>query len=547
MSRRVCSLLVAVFILALVLFPGSSKAADPFALSVADSTLADPTKALSDLNDSVSVHELYSALSLSTPVFKEGNAFSVNSSLTLFGTDLSFSGVMKLNPGATSGAAVASLSADLTSGSLTLGTLTASAATLEMVIVNGDDGNAGAVYARITPKFTVGNVDLNSTVSINATDAGLTFLESLTKTAGAELKLIDFIPDASALTALSGFSFESLTRTAYGLSVTGRISGQSVTVADDLTKEKSFTVTGNGLKLTNFISEASALAALSAFAFEKLTYSTDSLTVVGKISGQAVTVVKDLTGDSAYTVTGAGLKLTDFIKPSSSVPALSEFAFSKLTHSSSVVTVAGEINGEATSVVFDLTNTKSYTVTGTGLTLKNFVSDAKSVPFLSKYVFTKMTHSAAGIVIDGQVGGRDVTVTDDLKTKKTFSLTGAELKLTDFISDASDIAFFKEFDFKKLVYSDSVLTVTGEASSIDVTITDDLTKPDTYSATGVDLILTDFVAEASAIPFLSNFAFESMTHSGSIVTIAGKVGGKAVTVTDDQTKKKSYSVTGAGL
>jgi hypothetical protein len=359
------------------------------------------------------------------------------------------------------------------------------------------------------------------------------------KVTGADLELTDFVTQASALPFLKSFAFDSLSYSAKGITVSGKIGGGAVSIAKSLSKP-GFDVTGGNLQLANFVPAVSKVSFLSDFAFDGLDYTAGAIKVAGKINGKSVAVAKSLS-DKTFSVTGADLKLTDFIASAGKIPFLGTFAFDGFSYSPTEITVTGKIDGKGLKVVED-SATKHFSVTGADLTLPDFVPQSAQVPFLTKFAFDSLDYSPTGIDVKGKINGKALEVAHDL-TKDSFSVTGDDLTLTDFVAEASKVTFLNKFAFDSLLYSPAEISISGKINNKAVSVVRKKASKE-FDVTGADLKLSDFVASVAKVGFLDTFAFDSLTYKTTEITVTGKMGGKAISV--DKTLGKDGSFTAKG-
>lgn len=358
---------------------------------------------------------------------------------------------------------------------------------------------------------------------------------------GESLKLADFVPEASQVAFLDLFAVDSVRRSPDEFLVTGKAAGKAVTVDDHLASNV-FTVTGAGLKLQDFFPAAAEIPALNAFAFEKFTHTADAVTAAGRVNNKAVSVQSG-PGEGEFTVKGDALKLQDFIPQAAKVPYLANFAFLSLTRAAAVLKVEGTINNKNVTVTLDKA-AKTYTASGSGLQLADFVPDAAKLPYLARFDLSKVQERPDGVLVAGDVDGKAVTV-EYFRADASFKVTGDGLQLKDFVPQAAGVSYLDNFKFDSLRYAASVLEVTGRINDKGVTVKKTLGAPD-FSVTGDDLKLADFIPGADQVPCVSAFALDSVRRSDAELGIAGKVNGKPVSITDSFADER-VQMTGPGL
>ncbi|MFA6317081.1 MAG: ricin-type beta-trefoil lectin domain protein, partial [Elusimicrobiota bacterium] len=359
---------------------------------------------------------------------------------------------------------------------------------------------------------------------------------------GADLKASDFIPQAAAVPLLGRFAFESLSQTASGLAVTGKIDGKAVSLRQDLAG-KSLDVSGDNLKLSDFIPQAAGLPLLDRFAFTGFSRTGSSVTVSGTIDNKAVSVSKDDAKDETV-VTGADLKLTDLVPAASELPVLSKFAFDRASLSAAVLAVSGRINGISVSVTLDRED-KSFTVESAGLKLSDFIPETASLPILNQFTLKSVSRKGTKTSVTGAISGKNASVSVD-SGQDSFTVTGDNLTLASFIPETSKVPLLDKFAFQSLSRSPAALSVTGTVNSKAVSVAQTYADK-TLQVKGADLKLADFVPAVSAVPFLNEFAFDLLDISSSALTVSGKISGKAVAVRRGLGDDPSFTATGDAL
>jgi hypothetical protein len=358
---------------------------------------------------------------------------------------------------------------------------------------------------------------------------------------GDGLKLVDFVPEAAQIAFLDAFALDGVRSTPGEFVVTGKVNGKAVLVDDHITSN-IFTVTGDGLKLRDFFPESTDVPALNNFAFESLTHTADGVTVTGKVNGKAVLVARAIGADT-FTVKGDALKLADFVPAAAKVSYLNNFAFVSLTWHPGTLEVAGTVNAKNVTVTLDK-EAKTYTASGSGLQLADFVPEAAKLPYLARFDLTKVQERPDGVLVAGDVAGKAVSV-DYNRTAASFKVTGDGLQLKDFIPQAAGVGYLDNFKFEGLLYSASGIEVTGKVNDKAVTVKKILGAPD-FSVTGDSLKLADFVPGTEQVPCVNDFALDRVWRSEAELGIAGKVNGKAVSISDSFADN-SIQMSGPGL
>lgn len=358
---------------------------------------------------------------------------------------------------------------------------------------------------------------------------------------GAQLRLSDFVPGAANLPVLSQFGFESLTQSpAQGTVVSGRVNGEPVAVKSD-PASKTTTVTGQDLRAQDFIPAAGQVPVLNRVVFDSAVSAPSGLSVSGRIDGKAVSFKQD-SGAKSFSVTGDGLRLSDFIPQAAGVPLLDKVAFTGFSRSGTATTVAGTVDGKAVSISKD-DAADAITVTGAGLGLADLVPNAGDVPVLSRFAFDSALVTPQAVAVSGRVDKANVKVSLDRQTK-AFSVTSDGLKLSDFVPQAAAVPVLGGFALKMAARDDQKTSVAGTLAGRSASVT--VQSADQFTVTGDNLSLSSFVPEASRVPLLNAFALSSLTRTPAAFTVAGSVNGKAVSVSQSFADKV-VSVKGDGL
>jgi|GEM_PF-1645042 len=396
-------------------------------------------------------------------------------------------------------------------------------------------------FAFLSLEYSKAALKVNGKVSgkaltVTQDNAAKTFTVS-----GAGLTLADFIPEAAGIPYLRRFDLNLVRQRPGGVLVAGDVAGKAVTVESDRAAG-SFTVTGEGLKLADFVPEASQIAFLDAFALDGVRSSADEFVVTGKVGDKAV-MVDDHLASNIFTVTGQDLKLSDFFPDTKAIPALDRFAFDSFTHTADSVEAAGKLNGKAVSVARNA-GTAELTVKGAGLKLSDFVPQASGAPYLDRFAFLDMTWTPGVTRVDGTVNGKNVSVNLD-NAKKTYTISGSAMKLSDFVPQAAKLTYLENFDLESVQSSTGSVTVKGHVEGKRLAI--EVAKTGgAFEVTGEDLKLKDFIAEAASVAYLDNFMFDRFAWSPDRMAADGKIHGKSVAVVKKQDSPE-FSVTGDDL
>ncbi|HOI43584.1 MAG TPA: hypothetical protein PK523_11615, partial [Elusimicrobiales bacterium] len=362
-----------------------------------------------------------------------------------------------------------------------------------------------------------------------------------TTVTGEGLKAADFLPEASAVPLLRDMECDSASWSADGASVSGRLRGKAIAVTRGA-KDGGTSVTGEGLKISDFVPEAGQIPFLETFALDRARLAGNDIDVYGKVNGKPVTV-DDHPASNIFTVTGQDLKLSDFFPETGDIPALNKFAFDSFTHTADSVEAAGKLNGKTVSVSRKASSPE-LTIKGAGLKLSDFVPQASGAPYLDRFAFLDMTWTPGLTRVDGTVNGKNVSVNLD-NAKKTYTVSGSAMKLSDFVPQAAQLTYLENFDLESVQSSTGSVTVRGHVEGKKLAIEVARTGG-AFEVTGEDLKLKDFIAEAASVAYLDNFMFDRFAWSPARMEADGKVHGKAVSVAKKQ-DAPDFSVTGDDL
>ena len=473
------------------------------------------------LSKSLSSDPLFAALGLNKLVYDKGNQLSYDYTLELGGTELDLKGTLSFNVNPAAGEPVASLISKTqnnnASGDLIdIGALHSTSANLEVFIYK--ESGAYRIYARVMPNFTHYNQDPHPSLMLSRTNAGLDF-----ELVGANIALKDLVPFAKPLPFYKQFTFNSLARAGMVYTIKGAVNGRAITAVADNGKN-SLLLTGKDLALADFFPDAAALPLLNNFTFQNFSQDANGLAAVGTLNGSRVTVARGA-DKTAFTLTGAGLKLADFIPAAAKVPVLAGFAFKSMAWTPNSTTVTGTVNGKTASVAADSTG-QTLTITGEDLNLKDFIPETTGTPALNTFAFMHLIEYPTGFSVLGHINGTEVTVTKDVAAR-TYTVTSLGLKLSDFIPAAAKVQFLDAFEFVSAGRSPTATQVTGSVRGKGVTVVSNTTG---FTVTGEGLTLKDLFPEAASLASLNNFSFESYTYSAGSSAVTGKVNGKALLV-----------------
>lgn len=357
---------------------------------------------------------------------------------------------------------------------------------------------------------------------------------------GDGLKVSDFVPEAAQVPFLENFALDRVRVAGTDIDVYGKVNGKAVLV-DDHPTSNIFTVTGDGLKISDFFPEAKDLGYLDRFAFDSFTHTADSVEAAGKVGGKTVSVARKA-GANELTVKGESLKLSDFVPQASGAPYLDRFAFLDMTWTPELTRVDGTVNGKNVSVSLD-NEKKTYTVSGSAMNLADFVPQAAQVPYLQNFDLTSVQSSTGGVTVKGHVDGKNTEVDYD-KAAKAFVVTGDDIKLKDLVPEAAAVSYLDNFVFDRFSWSSARAEAAGKVNGKALRVSRDLNTP-YFSIDGDGLRLQDFVPAVAQVPCVNAFALDTVRRSATELDIAGRVNGKPVAVSAASDGK--VSMTGAGL
>lgn len=516
---RIVAFLLSWAILSPVFPAASGDPAAEFETRVKTSTsVSDASAQWTSKAESLAGEPLFSALGLGTLQYSDDNEFTYDATVTVQGAALKLRGTLKFNPNPASGEPTASMiaqtTAPLASNWVDMGELQATSASLDVVIV----GNT--IHARLLPAFTNYSSTPAPYLLLSQGESGLDY-----SLMGGQLTLADFVSDAAVIPFLKDFAYDSMKQTATGLEVGGEIKGKSVSVSIN-EQDQSYTVMGDDLSLADFVPSATSIPILGSFDFDRFSHTADSVEVEGKIDGKSVTVAKDI-GQPSFDVTGDSLQLADFVPQAGDLPFLNNFAFDKLTSSPDGLTIKGEVNQKDLSIEASPAD-KTFDITGDSLEIEDFIPQAANLSFLNNFSLTELAYDGSGIEISGTVNSKAISVSRKTGSND-FSLEGDDLALSDFIPSVSNIGFLNNFALDKLTHTDTEIQISGKINNAAVAVVAN-SSDKSFTVTGDDLTLVDFVPNAGQMPFLKNFAFDSLMYSSDGTEVTGKINTKSVTV-----------------
>ncbi|MDT8287073.1 MAG: ricin-type beta-trefoil lectin domain protein, partial [Elusimicrobiales bacterium] len=388
-----------------------------------------------------------------------------------------------------------------------------------------------------TPELTRVDGTVNGkNVSVNLDNRKKTYTVS-----GSAIKLSDFAPQAAQLTYLENFDLESVRSSTGSVTVKGHVEGKKLAIEVAKTGG-AFEVTGEDLRLKDFIAEADSVAFLDNFKFDRFAWSPDRMEADGKIHGKSVAVVKKQDSPE-FSVTGDDLKLSDFVPGAARVACVNAFALDKVSRSAAELAIAGKIGGKPVAV--SAASDGKVSMTGAGLSLPACIPLSLNIPFLKWFSFGGLFYWPDRLEIDGTVNGKAVKVVW-IFAPGTVTLTGDSIKLADLVPAAAKVPELNNFAFLSMLYGPSGTTVSGRLNEKAVSVI--VSKADgSFEIKGDKLILSDFVPEAASVPFLDNFAFYDFKEEKTIVTVEGAIHGKKVSVSKPVGEAGAFTATGEGL
>lgn len=172
---------------------------------------------------------------------------------------------------------------------------------------------------------------------------------------------------------LKNFSVEKIITTDKDITVLGKINNKNAQIVKEIGNTDTYEVKGDDLQLEDIIPQTKGIKFLEEFKLDNIIHSEKSLTVEGKINNKKTEVIKDLTKDKTFEVTSSDLQLGDIFPQTKSIKFLEIFKFDSVIHTENTLTVTGKINNKKAQVLKDLTKENTYEITGEGLQLQNII------------------------------------------------------------------------------------------------------------------------------------------------------------------------------
>ena len=282
-------------------------------------------------------------------------------------------------------------------------------------------------------------------------------------------KLSDLIPGTKSIPFLKDVIVKKVINKDDSIEVIGQLKGKAITISKSYKVKKSFTVTGADIKLSDVIPQTKNVKFLQEFALDKIEHTPEFIEVDGKINGRSISI-NEPSHKKSFTITGDDIKLDDIISSTKNIKFLQKFALDKIIHTPSLLSVEGKIDGKFISVVKTL-KTKTLTITGANIQLSDIISQTKKLKFLQKFKLDKIVHTSSTLSVDGKIDSKDVSITKTLtkkntpQTEKSFTLTGADIEISDIFDVTKNISFLDKFKFDKLEMDSKKIEVDGKIGS----------------------------------------------------------------------------------
>ncbi|OUR95640.1 hypothetical protein A9Q84_14145 [Halobacteriovorax marinus] len=361
------------------------------------------------------------------------------------------------------------------------------------------------------------------------------------------LKLTDFVTQASSIPFFYNFKLSKLNIVSTNVEIAGSLNSKALAVNFDLAKKATFEASGEGLKLKDIVSQASNIKAFDKFEFDKVSITDAQFEIDGKVNGKVVTFVSDRKIANKFTVTGEALGINDFIADASKIPALSKFKFESFSYDNRETIVIGLINNKKMEVDYNLNQPKNFTLKTAGVKLSDFIPNVASISILNKFALTEVAVTDDKFEIDGEINNKAVSIIRNRKVANSFSVTGASLKLSDFIASSANVSFLNRFAFSNFTYLDKEIKVAGsiQGKNIEIDFTSGLDK--SFKISGEGLKITDIVPEAASLKVFNSFALDQVIVNKDKYEIDGTISGKKVSLTKLRAGDKNLTITAAEL
>ncbi len=238
----------------------------------------------------------------------------------------------------------------------------------------------------------------------------ITFLSSLIihSEVLAEKSLLELIPESEGIPFLNNVTVISFTEKDDLISVTGSLEGENITI-EKTSESGSIQITGDNLPLKDFIPEISSVPFLDEFALDKLSLTDNNLDIVGKVGRKSVKVSKS-NDSSSFSVTGNNLALTDFVTEAKGVSFFNEFAFDRLDISNSTLDIEGLISSKKVNITKSRTDDEKVIVKASELTLGDLFEEVKSVQALNDIALDKVELDGKTIEVEAELNNVTVDI-----------------------------------------------------------------------------------------------------------------------------------------
>ena len=288
-------------------------------------------------------------------------------------------------------------------------------------------------------------------------------------------------------------------------------------------------------KLSDIIPGAANQPFLKKIIITKVIKNYDSIKVIGTIRGKSITIAKSYKEKGSFTVTGADIKLSDIFPQTAKLKFLQNFKLDKIEHTPSFTEIDGKLNNRGVSLNKP-TNKKELTITGDDIALGDVITQAKNIKFLKRFKLDKIVHTESLLSVDGKINNKAVLVSKTLTTQnnttaeKSFTVTGADIKLSDVFSETKNISFLNKFEFNKLEIDSKKLEVDGKLGGKKITLIKDRTQTKKVEITAVDLELGDLFDSIKSIPSLNSLGFDKILLDGKSIEVQVELNGDKVTL-----------------
>ncbi len=362
---------------------------------------------------------------------------------------------------------------------------------------------------------------------------------------------IDLSPFAGTNTDNQVIDFLNLNGTTMEISLSGDlVPNETLDLSSINTDIQDLTLTGNSLTLTNDASPVDLSGYLDNTDTQDLSLTGNSLSLTNDASPVDLSGYLDDTDDQTLSLTGTDLSISDGNTIDLSVIQDGTGTDSQdLSLTGNSLTLTNDASPVDLSGYLDNTDAQDLTLTGNSLSLTNDASPVDLSGYLDDTDDQTLSLTGTDLSIsDGNTIDLSVIQDGTGTDSQDLSLTGNSLTLTNDASPVDLSGYLDNSDSQDLTLTGNSLSLTNDASPVDLSGYLDDTDDQTLSLTGMDLSISDGnTIDLSVIQDGTGTDSQDLSLTGNSLTLTNDASPVDLSGYLDNTDNQSLSLTGTDL